>query len=125
VFETEYDENTVDQRAGWKEFLPRSSVTRKAWTEQAAAAKPEGDSVEFRLAIARRSDDPIVGSINQHSADMDDGTFRFGIGIGLGEQHKGHGYAGEAVLLLPRYRFDERRFQKCSSDAHDYNATSS
>lgn len=50
------------------------------------------------------------------------GTFRFG--IVLGEEHEGHGYAGEAVLLLLRYMFDERRFQKCSSDAHDYNTAS-
>lgn len=121
-FEAEYDENTIDQRAGWKAFPPRSSVARKAWTEQAAAAKPDGEAVEFRLAIARRTDNHIVGTINPHTTDMVNGTFRFGITIG--EQHKGHGYAGEAVLLLLRYMFDERRFQKCGSDVHDYNAAS-
>lgn len=121
-FEVEYDENTLDQRAGWKAFPPRSSVARKAWTEQAAASTPEGEAVEFRLAIARRADNLIVGTINPHTVDVVNGTFRFGVAIG--EQHKGHGYAGEAVLLLLRYMFDERRFQKCGSDVHDYNAAS-
>jgi RimJ/RimL family protein N-acetyltransferase len=121
-FETAYEENTIDQRRGWKAFPPRSSVARKAWNEEAAAAKPEGDAVEFRLAIARRSDNIIVGSTNPHGIDIVNGTFKFGISVA--EEHKGHGYAGEAVLLLLRYMFDERRFQKCGSEAHDYNAPS-
>jgi RimJ/RimL family protein N-acetyltransferase len=121
-FEAECDENTIDQRAGWKAFPPRSSAARKAWSEQAAAAKSEGEAVEFRLVVARRTDNHIVGTINPHTADMVNGTFRFGIAIG--EQHKGHGYAGEAVLLLMRYMFDERRFQKCGSEVLDYNAAS-
>lgn len=121
-FETKYEESTIDQRRGWKAFPPRSSVARKAWNDEAAAAKPEGDAVEFRLAIARRSDNLIVGSINPHGIDVINGTFKFGISVG--EEHKGHGYAGEAVLLLLRYMFDERRFQKCGSEAHDYNAPS-
>ena len=44
---------------------------------------------------------------NSRTVDMVNGTFRFGVAVG--EQHKGHGYADEAVLLLLRYMFDERR----------------
>jgi hypothetical protein len=69
-FEAAYEENTIDQRRGWKAFPPRSSVARKAWNEEASAAKPEGDAVEFRLAIARREDNRIVGGINPHTVDL-------------------------------------------------------
>jgi RimJ/RimL family protein N-acetyltransferase len=50
------------------------------------------------------------------------GTFSFGLAIG--DEHKGHGYAGEAVLLLLRYMFDERRFQKCETVVYGYNTAS-
>jgi len=121
-FEAENEENTVDQRSGWKAFPPRSSVARKAWNEEASAAKPEGDAVEFRLVIARREDNLIVGTVNSQTVNVINGTFHFGVSVAEG--HKGQGYAGEAVLLLLRYMFDERRFQKCGSKVHDYNTAS-
>ena len=121
-FEAAYEENTIDQRSGWKAFPPRSSVARKNWNEEASAAKMEGDAVDFRLVVARRSDNLIVGGVNPHSVDLINGTFRFGISVA--DEHKGHGYASEAVLLLLRYMFDERRFQKCGSEAHAYNTAS-
>ena len=121
-FEAAYEDNTIDQRRGWKAFPPRSTVARKEWNEEASKAKPEGDAVEFRLVIARRSDNLIVGTVNSHTVNVINGTFRFGISVG--EEHKGNGYGGEAVLLLMRYMFDERRFQKCGSEAHSYNTAS-
>jgi RimJ/RimL family protein N-acetyltransferase len=121
-FETAYEANTIDQRRGWKAFPPRSSVAHKNGSDEAAAAKPEGDAVEFRLAIARRSDNLIVGSVNPHSVNQINGTFRFGILVG--DVHKGNGYAGEAVLLLMRYMFEERRFQKCGSEVASFNTPS-
>ena len=120
--EAEYDAHSIDQRRGWKAFPPRSSAARKAWIEETAGKKHEGDAVEFSLVIARRSDDRNVGSINPHSVDLVNGTFSFGIAVG--NEHKGQGYAGEAVLLLMRYMFDERRFQKCESLVFGYNAAS-
>jgi RimJ/RimL family protein N-acetyltransferase len=121
-FETGYQANTIDQRRGWKAFPPRSSVASKTWNEEASADKPEGDAVQFRLVVARRSDNQIVGGVNSHTVNMINGTFRFGISIA--DEHKGNGYAGEAVLLLMRYMFEERRFQKCGSEVHSYNTPS-
>lgn len=120
-FEISLDDS-IDQRSGWKVFPPRSSAAQKAFVEEASLAKPEGDAVQLRLAIARREDDAIVGSVNTHSIDMINGTFMFGVAVGA--EHKGHGYAAEAVLLLMRYMFDERRFQKCWSGLWAYNAAS-
>lgn len=120
-YEVQYDDST-DQRSGWKVFPPRSSVAHKAWNEQASQAKPEGDALDVRLAIARREDDQVVGAINTHSVEQVNGTFMFGIGVA--PEHKGHGYAAEAVLLLMRYMFEERRFQKCESGLYAYNEAS-
>ncbi len=115
-------ENSFDQRSGWRVTPPRSSVVQRAFVDDAAAAKPEGDALQFRLAIARRSDDQIVGNINTHSIDVINGTFMFGVGITA--EGKGRGYAAEAVLLVMRYMFEERRFQKCESGAYAYNTPS-
>lgn len=120
--ELEYEDDTADQRSGWKVFPPRSSVSRKAGLEESATAKPEGDAVQFSLAIARRSDDRRVGVINVYGADLVNGTFNFGVIVHAA--YKGQGYAGEAVLLAMRYMFDERRLQKCESVAYDYNSGS-
>lgn len=53
----------------------------------------------------------MVGGINVNEADQTNGTY--GYGVGIHAEHKGNGYAAEAVLLLMRFMFDERRFQKC------------
>lgn len=120
-FEKTYDDS-IDQRSGWKVWPPRSSAAHKAWTDEASLEKPEGDALQFRLAVARRSDRKIVGAINTHTIDPTNGTFMFGIGIG--PEDKGKGYGAEAVLLVMRYMFDERRFQKCESGLYAYNTAS-
>jgi RimJ/RimL family protein N-acetyltransferase len=120
-YEKQYEDST-DQRSGWKVFPPRSSAAQKAWTEEASLAKPEGDALQLRLVIARRKDDKIVGNVNTHTMDVVNGTFMFGVGVA--PEHKGKGYAAEAVLLVMRYMFEERRFQKCESGLYAYNAAS-
>jgi RimJ/RimL family protein N-acetyltransferase len=96
-------------------------ATRKRF-EESAASQPGPATLEFSLAIARRDDDVMVGGINVHEADQANGTFSYG--VGLGPEHKGHGYAAEAVLLVLRFMFDERRFQKCEAKVYDYNTAS-
>jgi RimJ/RimL family protein N-acetyltransferase len=115
-------EDSADQRSGWRVFPPRSLVAQRAWTEEAASAKPEGDAVQLRLAIARREDDKLVGGINTHTLDVVSGTFMFGVGVTA--EAKGKGYAAEAVLLVMRYMFEERRFQKCESGVYAFNTPS-
>jgi RimJ/RimL family protein N-acetyltransferase len=54
-----------------------------------------------------------VGGISWHTRSPKNGTFSFGITVG--RSHRGKGYAEEAVRILLRYCFLERRFQKCNS----------
>lgn len=114
--------DTRDQRSGWMVMPPQSRVATRKLFEESAEKRPGPDTLEFDLVIARREDDLMVGGINVHETDLTNGTFSYGVGIH--PQHKGNGYAAEAVLLILRFMFDERRFQKCEARVYDYNTAS-
>jgi RimJ/RimL family protein N-acetyltransferase len=63
-----------------------------------------------------------AGSISLHSRDQKNGTFSFGIVIN--RAHRGQGYAKDAIRILLRYGFWERRFQKCNSACAHSNLAS-
>jgi RimJ/RimL family protein N-acetyltransferase len=115
-------EHSADERSGWMIMLPRSRVATRKLFEESAEKRPGPATLEFDLAIARREDDLMVGGINVHEADQVNGTFSYGVGVG--PEHKGNGYAAEAVLLVLRFMFDERLFQKCEARVYDYNSAS-
>src|ERR1700722_20646525 len=115
-------EHSADERSGWMILPPRSRVATRKAVEESAGKRPGPRTLELDLAIARREDDLMVGGINVNEVDQTNGTFAYGVGIG--REHKGNGYAAEAVLLVMRFMFDERRFQKCEARVYDYNAAS-
>lgn len=114
--------HSKDQRSGWMIMPPQSRVATRKVFEEAAEKRPGPDTLEFTLVIARREDDLMVGGINIIDVDRTNGTFAYGVGIH--PEHKGNGYAAEAVLLVLRFMFDERRFQKCEVRVYDYNSAS-
>jgi RimJ/RimL family protein N-acetyltransferase len=63
-----------------------------------------------------------VGTISLHSRDEKNGVFSFGIFID--RQHRGQGFAKEAVWIVLRYGFRERRYQKCNSACPHSNEAS-
>jgi RimJ/RimL family protein N-acetyltransferase len=63
-----------------------------------------------------------AGGISLHSVDCKNGVFSFGVVIDA--PHRGKGYATDAVVILLRYGFQERRFQKCNSAAVHTNSAS-
>ncbi len=63
-----------------------------------------------------------VGGVSLHSMDRKNGVFSFGVVIEV--PHRTKGYAKDAVTVLLRYGFQERRFQKCNSAAVHTNAAS-
>jgi RimJ/RimL family protein N-acetyltransferase len=115
-------EHSADERSGWMIMPPRSRVATRKSIEESAERSHGPRTLEFDLAIARREDDLAVGGINVNEADQTNGTFSYGVGVG--REHKGNGYAAEAVLLVMRFMFDERRFQKCEARVYDYNSAS-
>jgi RimJ/RimL family protein N-acetyltransferase len=54
-----------------------------------------------------------VGGLSLHSRDQKNGRFSFGVVVV--RQHRRKGYAQDAVRILLRYWFWERRYQKCNS----------
>ncbi len=54
-----------------------------------------------------------VGGLSLHSRHSKNGTFSFGVNVHADQRN--NGYAADAVRILLRYCFHERRFQKCNS----------
>jgi RimJ/RimL family protein N-acetyltransferase len=57
-----------------------------------------------------------------HEADPRVGAFTYGINVKREEQRKG--YASEAIRLLLRYYFQERRYQKVTIKVYGFNEAS-
>ena len=61
----------------------------------------------------------VCGSIHIHDSDPRFGTFKYGIAIF--PEHRGKGCASDAIRLVLRYYFFERRYQKCNVDVYTFN----
>jgi len=68
------------------------------------------------------SDRAYVGGISLHTPSLKNGTFSFGVTVH--REHRRNGYAAEAIQILLRYAFHERRFQKCNSACIETNDAS-
>lgn len=90
--------------------LPTSVEFMKSSLEKYAGCKDTGGVIVFAI---ENLEGVNVGGISLHSRSQKNGTFSFGIIIDRG--HRGQGYAEDAVRILLRYGFWERRYQKCNS----------
>ncbi|MFD7531147.1 GNAT family N-acetyltransferase [Streptomyces sp. NPDC059849] len=99
---------------------PRSAESHRARVKEQAVAKADGDC--FQLAIEAADTGKVVGSLGSYHADARSGWFEYGITIGAEFRRKG--YAAEAVPLLLRYMFAERRFHKCQARIFAHNEAS-
>ena len=101
-----------DARIQW----PRSLATIRQRLENPGDGQSTDD---IQLAITTL-DNQLVGGIDVQSTDRRNGTFS--IGIGLAERSAwGKGYAKEAMLLVLRAMFHERRYQKCNIGVYAFN----
>jgi RimJ/RimL family protein N-acetyltransferase len=90
--------------------LPTSVELLKASLEKHLGCKDVDGLILF---VVEHLEGANVGGISLHSRDQKNGTFSFGIVINREQRRKG--YAEDAVRILLRYGFRERRFQKCNS----------
>ncbi|MGW7368060.1 GNAT family N-acetyltransferase [Streptomyces sp. NPDC054841] len=109
-----------DERLGDTLHPPRSAESHRAWAKEQAAAKSDGNC--FQLAIEAADTGEIVGAVGSHHADPCAGWFEYGVTIGA--DHRCKGYAAEAVVMLLRFMFAERRFHKCGARIFAHNAAS-
>lgn len=112
-----FDEYSDAVRNGHQLHPPHSAAQARKWAAELAERTQDLD--EVRLVIATREGNTPVGMLNTHGVDRVHGTFSYGIGIGTPHHRKG--YAGDAVVLLLRYMFFERRFQKAEPRVYGSN----
>ncbi|MET9507675.1 GNAT family protein [Streptomyces flavidovirens] len=100
-----------EERSGDLLNPPRSAEGFRTWAKEQATAQADGDC--FGLAIEALDTGEIVGAVGSHHADPRAGWFEYGVTIGA--DHRRKGYAAEAVVMLLRFMFAERRFHKCGA----------
>jgi RimJ/RimL family protein N-acetyltransferase len=99
--------------------LPTSANLAKSSLEKYVGCRDVDGVIVF---VVENLQDVNIGSISLHSRDPKNGTFSFGVIIN--RAHRGQGYAKDAVWVLLRYGFWERRFQKCNSACAHTNLAS-
>lgn len=90
--------------------LPTSAELQKSSLEKYAGCKDADGVIIFTIETLEGTN---VGGVSLHSRDDKNGLFSFGIVIG--REHRRKGYAEEAIRILLKYGFWERRYQKCNS----------
>ncbi|QKW22128.1 GNAT family N-acetyltransferase [Kitasatospora sp. NA04385] len=99
---------------------PRSAEGWAALARQKAAADPTAGT--YQLIIESLADGAAVGTTGVHRADDRSGLFEYGITVGA--EHRRRGYAVEAVRLVLRHQFEERRHHKATARVFAHNAPS-
>lgn len=111
------DSDTDTARAGWRVFPPRSAWATGEWVRKTTEQSSDGD--DFRVAIEALASGELVGNLNTYGCRPVDGTCSYGITLFSWAQRQGYGR--EAVVLVLRYLFGERRYQKCTVGAYGFN----
>ncbi|MER6080948.1 GNAT family protein [Streptomyces sp. NPDC001833] len=109
-----------DGRRGSRPDLPRSAESYRAWAKEQAVAR--GDDDRFRLAVEATATGELVGTVGSHRTGRRSGWFECDVTIGA--DHRRNGYAAEAVGLLLRFMFAERRYHKCLAAVFAHNEAS-
>jgi RimJ/RimL family protein N-acetyltransferase len=98
---------------------PSDAAAVARWAASEAGREPAGDNIRLVIADA---DDVAVGDVTVHDADPRTGTFSWGVSIR--PDVRGRGYASEALTLVLRYLFHERRYQKANAGIYAFNDVS-
>ncbi|MEU4039907.1 GNAT family N-acetyltransferase [Streptomyces collinus] len=109
-----------DGRPGSRLDLPRSAESFRAWAKEQAVAGSGDD--RFRLAVESTATGEWVGTVATHHTSLRSGRFEFDVAIDAG--HRRQGCATEALVLLLRFMFAERRYHKCLATVFAHNEAS-
>jgi RimJ/RimL family protein N-acetyltransferase len=115
----EFDQDSTVMRNAGALHPPRSKAGYRQWAED-HVGKLDDDT--FGLCIESLPEGRLVGWLGTTDVDKNAGVFSYGITIGAEFQRRG--YASETIIMLLRYMFGERRFQKCDVGAYAYNTAS-
>ncbi|MBB5835133.1 GNAT family N-acetyltransferase [Kribbella italica] len=115
-----FDQDSELQRNVDMVHAPRSAVAMQAWAEEQATLGEKDDRLQ--LAIEAIETDTVVGACSTNDTSRRCGRFSYGIAIG--REHHRHGYASDAVKVLLRFMFEERRYHKAEAGVYAYNDAS-
>jgi ribosomal-protein-alanine N-acetyltransferase len=102
-------DDEIYRLAGGNKYFVSSERDRK-WVEE----KIQASSTELYLAIALKTNHQMIGYASLCDIETRNGRADWsGIVIGPTE-HRGHGYASQAIYLLLEYAFDELRLHRVS-----------
>jgi RimJ/RimL family protein N-acetyltransferase len=87
----------------------------------APASSKSHERDDFPFTIEMLSGE-VAGAIHIHDSLPRCGTFMYGVAILPEHRHKG--YASEAIWLVLRYFFNEKRYQKCMAEIYSFNEAS-
>jgi len=90
--------------------LPSSPELMRSSDEKWIGCKGADGATIFMIETI---DGQLVGGGSLHSREEKNGIFSFGIVVH--RPHRGNGYASDAIRILQRYGFWERRYLKCDS----------
>ena len=93
---------------------PKNQRQEREWLEGLA----DRDGVTLLVAAGGEP----VGSVGYGDVKPDWGTAE--VGYAIHADHWGNGYATEAVTLLTRYAFEERRLRKLTAGVYEHNPAS-
>jgi RimJ/RimL family protein N-acetyltransferase len=98
--------------------FPASQATMTSNNEK-SLAYPTDDSCS--LAVSSLAGE-LVGGINTMDCDSQSGSFEYGVGIFT--ECRRQGFALDAVRVLLRYYFEERRYHRATARVYSFNTPS-
>ena len=103
------------------QLYPPGSLARvQEWATRKAQAGFDDQTFSFQMESIETSE--LVGGIATHHCDQRTGVLSYGLHV-LAE-HRGEGYASEAICLVLRYYFQELRYQKANVGVYSFNGPS-
>lgn len=103
--------NLSDEHGMLDHIFPPGSLARvEQWATNRSLEGFANDAFSFQMEAIGSGD--LVGGIATHHCDPRVGVLSYGLHVF--EEHRGRGYATEAICLVLRYYFQERRYQKAN-----------
>jgi RimJ/RimL family protein N-acetyltransferase len=100
--------------------FPGSDARVRAWAEKEAQREWKDD--RRRLVMVAKDSGGVVGDVTIHTCDPLVGTLSYGLNVL--ESARRQGYASEAIKIVLRYYFFERRYQKANVGIFEFSEAS-
>lgn len=101
-------------------YPPGSFARAQEWATAKTQAGFTDETYTFQMESIETGE--LVGGIATHDCDPRAGVLSYGLHVFA--EHRGHGYAKEAICLVLRYYFQERRYQKANVGVYSLNEPS-